>query len=167
MSAEPAKPVKRKRAKRVFVVDRATWVNEARGGQSSLRNTLGNSCCLGFCLLQLGARAGDIEDRAMPADFLADLIYARKTKAARQRAFKMFEGLFVESDVEIDLDNLTGECLKDTGLSNEAARINDKAGLSDPDREAQLSELFERNGYRMRFVGKYPPADTKETRRGE
>lgn len=73
--------VKMKSKKKILkvVVNRKKWARGGEGGNSSLLNTRGNMCCLGFAAMATGkVKRKDIRDRGGPEDLDVDLFYGNK-----------------------------------------------------------------------------------------
>jgi hypothetical protein len=109
-----------------FVVQRSKWLRGAFGEASTLLNAQGRSCCLGFVARQCGVADERMLNKHRPSD-------TRETDRLGGVLVKLTDGT-------------------DTALTRTAMAINDSGVFNDPEREAQLTQLFKRAGYTLRFV---------------
>lgn len=122
-----------------FVVDRSKWrrggrTNEETHGETSLLNSRGFMCCLGFVCIQQGLSEEDIRLEGEPCSLSE---YSEEIDDA-------IGGLLLNNDEEDGMVN--------SDLAQKAIDINDNESVTDAEREAALSSLFEKNGCEMVFV---------------
>ena len=121
-----------------FVVRRKTW---QRGQSPSLlRDDRGKQCCLGFVCEQLGVEHEAMQCVGTPGE----LVWAG-TGSIDPSDYPQLMGVVVR-----DSTTALGH-LVDSDLSSEAMSINDDDAITDAVREAQLTKLFKRYGYALRF----------------
>lgn len=121
-----------------FTVDRAKWARGGRGGNPGLLNDAGNMCCLGHISKQCGAKLNTFY--GMPEDLAIDV---------HSKPYALLKDFLISIDVTARRDFYNND------LAGKAAIINDSRKTSDKQREAKLTKLFAKAGYKLKFVGKY------------
>ena len=120
-----------------FKVDRSKWrrghtkMRMETAGPPCLLNEEGNSCCLGFCALQLGLSPSEIFYVAYPNGI------GHPLKDFNQPG------------------ELPGSWLN-TLLSVGAAGLNENCELTEAEREKKLKALFRQHGHTISFHGRTP-----------
>lgn len=120
-----------------FKVDRSRWVNGSNRisrGESLLLNRQGNMCCLGFCMLQLGAKDAQIKNAITPASIFRLDIPEKITEKIKSEGFIEYKIRAKNSELAID-----------------AVEINDSSDLDKNEREEALAKLFKKHGHEIEF----------------
>jgi hypothetical protein len=105
-----------------FTVYRKTWLHGKGGTDSELLRADGMRCCIGFVGQQCG-----VPDEAMMGICTVDEI-----KGSARLLFPVW----IQNDPDI----------------GEAYSTNDSPGFSDPEREAELKEIFASHGDEIEFM---------------
>lgn len=129
--------------KKVFVVDRATWIHggmawSGKDGISLRVPGSGLQCCLGFVAKQCGATDRQITGKGGPEQ-------APRVKWPKGFLVEDEDGYFEETVAIREIMNLNDDCDKD---------------LSDAEREKLLIGEFKKLGLVLRFTGNYPSEAT-------
>jgi hypothetical protein len=123
-----------------FTIDRAKWLQGGLAKRdpkkfSTLRNSKGEMCCLGFYSKACGATG--LTDMGLPNELAPS-----ERKKLHQDLFKTgFDGY-------VTISKLCGE----------AVEANDDEHLSDTRREQRVTARFAKLGIKVKFKGKYPYA---------
>lgn len=129
----------KRKYKRTFTIDRATWrcggygVNQHGTGPTELLNQDGFMCCLGHIAIQCRIPAKGILDAGAPCCI--------------DKPTSTYEKIFVTDG-------------HDNELANSAIRLNDKSFCAPANRERDLASLFAEHGYLIRFKGQYRKGKT-------
>lgn len=108
-----------------FTVKRSEWYRGKGYEESKLLREDGKRCCIGF----VGQQCGFTDERLLGISTVARSRYNGDSSAWPAWMLKEFSG-------EIQ----------------EAYTVNDRESITDGEREAQLKEIFKRNGYEIVFV---------------
>lgn len=120
-----------------FVVQRSKWLR-GNGEGSVLLDRHGCMCCLGFVANQCGMAADVLLDNATPACLRWD------DDADMER----IAGILAECT---GVGAYGDDIWADSQLAVVAITLNDDAAISEAERETQLSALFAKHGYALRF----------------
>jgi hypothetical protein len=129
-----------------FIIDRSKWRCGGHGkhqrgvGLTELLSPEGYMCCLGQVCEQLGASPSHLRKQSAPQRLFRML-------SADPREASEIEKLFVCRSED-------GHIIATT-LSQLAMSINDNGGLTDAEREAQLTKLFADHGHAIEFIGEF------------
>lgn len=118
-----------------FTVKRSTWWRGKGSGTSYLLREDGNMCCLGFRALASGLKPRDIFNRAMPATALRALLGGVPPEWMNLVKFLTNDVVAIDTDACQDI-----------------ALVNDERGMSDFDRERELTRMFAAVGDEVDFV---------------
>jgi len=116
-----------------LIIDRRKWYRGKGGDNSKLLNEYG-MCCLGFLSLAKGYTKDEIAYKSLPWRLpLSELLLPEMTSC-------------------YNTENLDSNDKCPTMLSETMARINDDRSLTEPEREAQLTEEFKKIAIDVVFV---------------
>lgn len=115
-----------------LVIDRSRWACGGKGGDSALRNCLGNMCCLGFLAEQAGYKPEELADELTPYDILDE----KSSGTWPEGVLNVLEG---------------GIC--DSPWTRVAMCINDNKHITGMEREMMLTDHFESINIKVSFVG--------------
>ena len=104
-----------------LVIRKKKWVRGAKNGESSLLNSQGCMCCLGFLAIECGADRGDISGKPSP-DATNGVLWPRR------------------------LLNRDGN---NSALCHAMVKANDDQGIDDNARIKTLTPLFRQIGFRL------------------
>ncbi len=131
---------KKKKTKLIpLVVERSKWLRggkdgDGMGASSTLLNSDGHMCCLGFACKTLGFRDSTIFSKGSPTN----AVRAGTASALRHRKLRM--------SALITADGSNSEA------TWEAMSINDSDDVCDADRENQLKPVLKKLGFAVKFV---------------
>jgi hypothetical protein len=119
-----------------LVIDRKRWLRGVDVPQSTLRNSEGHMCCLGFFGLACGIAAEDLLDNACPSD-LPD---------------KGWPPWLLTSSTHDEEDGYEVTRIKDSAAGSDLMEVNDGHYDEEPKREALIAELFAKHGVEVEFT---------------
>lgn len=119
-----------------FTIDRDVWLRGEGGDTSKLLRWDGQRCCIGIYLQSLGLEDHVLRGEAQPVDVGAYAIPP--------------EGCWL---LDIDEDDDEDAREFDSLLADKLIIANDRNGISESEREAEIAGLFAAAGVRVTFTG--------------
>lgn len=126
-----------------LVIDRSKWAcaRTVNDGDAKLLMDTGLMCCLGFLCCALNIPKKRLLNVCMPSDLAEN--YTRPPKT-----LPVYEGGY---GTWVDID-----------WAEKAQCANDDGGLTDSEREEQVTRALAKGGWAVEFVGSYPSLPTTE-----